>query len=332
MNAAREPHSRDTACSNERTVLAAETLVMNNMQPETLAFERLEAAGQAPCEVGESPVWREQDQALYWVDIPARTIARLAVGEARRTEWRLPEKVACITFDRHGTVLAGCETGLFAITLPAAHEASARKLAAPVFPLPGMRFNDGRCDRQGRFWAGTMVQDMAAANPSGSLYRYDADGTLSAPIVDGLIVQNGLAWSPQGTTIYLSDSHPARRLVWAFDYDVDTGEPRNRRVFADLNQFAGRPDGAAVDSDGCYWTCANDAGLLLRFTPAGRLDRSIALPLSKPSMCTFGGRELDTLFITSIRPASGASEHDGHVLTVRPGVCGAPESDYAGVL
>src|SRR5258708_24632152 len=136
MNAAREPHSRDTACSNERAVLAAETLVMNNMQPETLAFERLEAAGQAPCEVGESPVWREQDQALYWVDIPARTIARLAVGEARRTEWRLPEKVACITFDRHGTVLAGCETGLFAITLPAAHEASARKLAAPVFPLP----------------------------------------------------------------------------------------------------------------------------------------------------------------------------------------------------
>ena len=305
---------------------------MNNMQPETVTVERLEGAGQAPCEVGESPVWREQEQALYWVDIPARTIARLDIGTGKKTGWRLPEKVACITFDRHGTVLAGCETGLFAVSLPTAPEASVRKLAAPDFPLPGMRFNDGRCDRQGRFWAGTMVQDMAAVSPAGSLYRYDAEGTLSTSVVDGLIVQNGLAWSPQGTTMYLSDSHPARRLVWAFDYDTDTGEPRNRRVFADLNQFSGRPDGAAVDSDGCYWTCANDAGLLLRFTPDGRLDRSIALPVTKPSMCTFGGRELDTLFVTSIRPADGANEHDGHLLAVRPGVRGAPEFGYGGIL
>jgi len=305
---------------------------MKNMQPETLAVERLEVAGQAPCEVGESPVWRAEEQALYWVDIPARTIARLEAGKAKRTDWLLPEKVACITFDRHGIVLAGCETGLFAVTLSTAHEASVRKLAAPAFPLPGMRFNDGRCDRQGRFWAGTMVQDMAAANPAGSLYRYDADGTLSAPIVNGLLVQNGLAWSPQGTTMYLSDSHPSCRLVWAFDYDVDTGEPSNRRVFADLNEFAGRPDGAAMDTDGCYWTCANDAGLLLRFTPEGQLDRSIALPVTKPSMCTFGGRELDTLFVTSIRPANGANEHDGHLFAVRPGVRGTPECGYAGFL
>jgi sugar lactone lactonase YvrE len=305
---------------------------MNSKQPELLSVERIEAAGQAPCEVGESPVWREQEQALYWVDIPARTIARLDVDTGKKTGWRLPEKVACITFDRHGTVLAGCETGLFAVTLSTACQASVRKLAAPFFPLPGMRFNDGRCDRQGRFWAGTMVQDMALVSAAGSLYRYDADGTLSAPVVDALIVQNGLAWSPQGTTMYLSDSHPARRLVWAFDYDVDTGEPRNRRVFADLNEFSGRPDGAAVDADGCYWTCANDAGLLLRFTPLGRLDRSIALPVTKPSMCTFGGRELDTLFVTSIRPASGANEHDGHLFALRPGVRGAPECGYAGVL
>src|SRR3984957_1275747 len=169
---------------------------MKNPQLETPVVERVEAADQAPCEVGESPVWREQEQALYWVDIPARTIARLEVDQAKRTEWRLPEKVACITFDRHGTVLAGCETGLFAVTLSTALEASARKLAAPVFPLPGMRFNDGRCDRQGRFWAGTMVQDMAAVNPAGALYRFDERGLLSAPVVEALITQNGLAWSP----------------------------------------------------------------------------------------------------------------------------------------
>ncbi|OAJ52403.1 gluconolactonase [Paraburkholderia ginsengiterrae] len=304
--------------------------------------ERVEAAGQAPASVGESPVWRAAEQALYWVDIPARLIVRLRINSGRRTEWLLPEKVACIAFDRRGTVLAGCETGLFALTLPEAESAAAsgggpvkvvpRKLAAPTFAFDDMRFNDGRCDRQGRFWSGTIVQDMAAAVPGGALYRFDERGVLSAPVVDALITQNGLAWSPDGSTMYLSDSHPLRRLIWAFDYDIETGEPRNRRVFADLHDYAGRPDGAAVDADGCYWICANDAGLLLRFTPEGKLDRQIAVPATKPAMCAFGGRDLDTLFVTSIRPAANASEHDGHLFAVRPGVTGLPEPEFAGIL
>jgi sugar lactone lactonase YvrE len=195
-----------------------------------------------------------------------------------------------------------------------------------------MRFNDGRCDRQGRFWAGTMVQDMSQANPAGALFRFDANGELSAPVVDGLITQNGLAWSADGTTMYLSDSHPSRRLIWAFDFDVESGTPHNRRVFADLHDYVGRPDGAAVDADGCYWTCANDAGVLLRFTPQGKLDRQIAVPAVKPSMCAFGGREFDTLYVTSIRPASGATEDDGCVFAVRAGVSGLSEPEYAGAL
>ncbi|MFP3587269.1 SMP-30/gluconolactonase/LRE family protein [Paraburkholderia sp. SIMBA_055] len=310
--------------------------------PRVERVERVEAAGPVPAAVGESPVWRAAEQALYWVDIPAQKIVRLRLQSGERSEWLLPEKVACIAFDRRGNVLAGCETGLFAVTLsdasaPLATQAepvkvSGRKLAAPVFPFGDMRFNDGRCDRQGRFWAGTMVQDMAAANPAGALYRFDADGVLSAPVVDGLITQNGLGWSPDGSTMYLSDSHPLRRQIWAFDYDVETGEPRNRRVFADLNHYVGRPDGAAVDADGCYWICANDAGALLRFTPQGKLDRQINLPAIKPAMCAFGGRDLDTLFVTSIRPAAGASEHDGHLFAVRPGVSGLPEPEFAGDL
>ncbi|MFM0100531.1 SMP-30/gluconolactonase/LRE family protein [Paraburkholderia nemoris] len=300
--------------------------------------ERVEAAGQAPASVGESPVWRVAEQALYWVDIPAQKIVRLRLETAERTEWQLPEKVACIAFDHRGTVLAGCETALFAVTLTEdaprgeAMKVTGRKLAAPLFDFDDMRFNDGRCDRQGRFWSGTMVQDMAAANPAGALYRFDERGVLSAPVVDALITQNGLAWSPDGTTMYLSDSHPLRRQIWAFDYDIEAGVPRNRRVFADLHDYAGRPDGAAVDADGCYWICANDAGLLLRFTPQGKLDRQIAVPAVKPAMCAFGGRDLDTLFVTSIRPATGASEHDGHLFAVRPGVTGLPEPEYAGEL
>ncbi|MGF6932917.1 sugar lactone lactonase YvrE [Paraburkholderia sp. UCT70] len=302
--------------------------------------ERFEAAGPLPAATGESPVWRAAEQALYWVDIPAKKIVRGSFETGKRTEWLLPEQVACIAFDHAGTVLAGCETGLFALTLADASKAasgepltaSLRKLAAPEFPHGGMRFNDGRCDRQGRFWAGTMVMDMAAAIPGGALYCFDEKGVLSAPVVDSLITQNGLGWSPDGTTMYLSDSHPLRRLIWAFDYDVDTGEPRNRRVFADLHHYSGRPDGAAVDADGCYWICANDAGLLLRFTPQGKLDRQVPVPAIKPAMCAFGGRDLDTLFVTSIRPANGASEHDGHVFALRPGVSGLPEPEFAGQL
>jgi len=300
-------------------------------------IERIDT-GYAPATVGESPVWRRQEDALYWVDIPARRIVRQHIDLGVRTEWVLPEKVACFAFSRNGTLIAGLETGLFAVTLPepapgdGVSYAHVRKLASPEFPTPGMRFNDGRCDRQGRFWSGTMVQDMTAANPAGALFCLDTGGRLSAPVVDQLIVQNGLAWSPDGTTMYLSDSHPQRRLIWAFDYDIETGTPSRRRVFADLHDHVGRPDGAAVDADGCYWICANDAGAVLRFTPHGKLDRRIDLPAIKPAMCAFGGRNLDTLFITSICPTTGATENDGHVFAIRPGVRGLAEPEYAGAL
>ncbi|SAL41350.1 gluconolactonase [Caballeronia peredens] len=292
--------------------------------------ERLDAGGRAT--VGECPVWRAEEGALYWVDIPARRIVRLEVSSAQRTEWTFAEQVACFAFDVAGHVVAGMESGMFGVNLRAAGDARAIKLAAPKFPAPGMRFNDGRCDRQGHFWAGTMVQDMSLASPAGALYRFDESGRLSAPVVEGLITQNGLAWSPDGRTMYLSDSHPQRRLVWAFDFDPDTGTPGGQRLFADLHHYAGRPDGAAVDADGCYWTCANDAGRLLRFTPQGRLDREIALPASKPSMCAFGGDDLSTLFVTTIRPATNATDDDGYVFALNPGVQGLPEPHYAGML
>ncbi|MGV2290148.1 SMP-30/gluconolactonase/LRE family protein [Trinickia sp. YCB016] len=304
----------------------------------SLRAERVEAAGATPALVGESPVWHAQQQALYWVDIPRQKIIRMQPDAGTRTEWVLPERVACFAFGAAGGLIAGLETGLFSVTLPeggaadGSQAAEVRKLAAPEFALPNMRFNDGRCDREGRFWAGTMFQDTTAARPVGGLFRFDTSGRLSAPVVDALIVQNGLAWSPDGRTMYLSDSHTSKRVIWAFDYDGETGEPSRRRVFADLHDYVGRPDGAAIDVHGCYWICANDAGRVLRFTPQGKLDRQIELPAMKPAMCAFGGRDLDTLFITSIRPDQGATEHDGHVFAVRPGVSGCAETAYGGVL
>ena len=282
--------------------------------------------------VGESPVWRAAESALYWVDIPGKRICRLQVETGVLDTWNTIDMAACIAFRHDGTLVAGMEDGVYSLRLLAEGKVETTQLAAPVLPMTNMRFNDGRCDRQGRFWAGTMHMDMAAAHAVGSLYQYTASDGLSSAIATGLLTQNGLAWSPSGDLMYLSDSHPKSQLVWVFDYDIASGSPRNRRVFVDMNQYPGRPDGAAVDVDGCYWTCANDAGQLLRFTPTGKLDRSIALPVKKPSMCAFGGSHFDTLYVTSIRPGSEADLIDqpdaGAVFAVHPGIRGLPEPEF----
>ena len=291
---------------------------------------RIERVPGVACAVGESPVWHAGELAWYWVDIPARRIWRLDHATGATRHWTADEMVACIAPRADGGLIAGMETGIFAVALLDDGRVRAECLAAPTELAPGMRFNDGRTDRQGRFWSGTMWMDMAAALPVGCLYRYDAHG-VSAPLVSGLVTQNGLAWSPDGRTMYLSDSHPTRRRVWAFDYDVDAGVPHDRRLFVDMAAYTGRPDGAAMDSDGCYWAAGNDGSSLLRFTPAGTLDRELALPVAKPSMPCFGGPDLDTLLVTSIvQPGREDDALAGAVLLVRPGVRGVPEVPFGG--
>ena len=277
---------------------------------------------------GESPVWSTTEQALYWVDIPAKRLHRWSPADGKEQSWQASQMLACIAQTGNGNWIAAMENGLFAITPHADGSLDSRLLASVTHAQPGMRFNDGRCDRQGRFWAGTMLMDMAAGAPVGAMYRYNAGQTepLTAQL-QGFIVPNGLAFSPDGNTLYLSDSHPDVQKIWAFDYDTDSGTPHNRRLFVDMTQHPGRPDGAAVDADGCYWICGNDAGLIHRFTPEGKLDRSLAVPVKKPAMCAFGGADLDTLFVTSIRPAGDLTDQPlaGGVFALRPGVKGLPE-------
>jgi sugar lactone lactonase YvrE len=274
-------------------------------------FADVERIAGVHCATGESPLWHAGQAAWYWVDIPARRIWRRDHASGALLHWTAPEMVACIAADS---------------------ALDAARLAAPATAElgEGMRFNDGRCDRQGRFWSGTMFMDMGAARAVGGLYRYSAVGGLHGPVVRNLLTQNGLAWSPDGRTMYLSDSHPQRRLVWAYDYDIDAGLPHNERVFLDLTGQQGRPDGAAVDADGCYWSCANDGGVVQRFTPQGKLDREIALPMAKPSMCAFGGPDLDLLLVTSIDPAGAgnAGGDAGSAVIVRPGVKGIAETPF----
>lgn len=291
----------------------------------TLRMDRLDASLD---QVGESPLWSVAEQALYWVDIEGRQVRRFDWAARRVDSWACAERVACIALHARGGLLAAMESGVFHLRLGEAGTLQSDLVAAITHPRDGMRFNDGRCDRQGRFWASTMVRDMSLASPFGALFRLDGSG-LSAPVVSGLITGNGLAFSPRGEVMYLSDSHPSVRRIWAFDLDAD-GTPTNRREFVDMNRHPGRPDGAAVDADGGYWICANDAGLVHRFAPDGRLDRSLRVPVPKPAMCAFGGPQLRHLFITSIRlPAAAGDAPDGSVFVTEPGVTGLPEAAFA---
>jgi sugar lactone lactonase YvrE len=294
----------------------------------------MERVSDIQCKVGESPVWDAHSAAWYWVDIVGKRVWRLdgeGGGRGALRCWTTSEMVACIAPKESGGLIAGMETGLFSLDLGEGGQAGETRLARPASLGEGMRFNDGRTDRQGRFWSGTMFMDMSAARAIGELYRYSAEQGLSAPVVSELVTQNGLAWSPDGRTMYLSDSHPSSRLIWAFDYDTATGVPSNRRVFADLNQHVGRPDGAAVDAEGGYWTCANDAGCLLRFTPDGKFDRRVDVPFAKPSMCAFGGADMETLLVTSIPSGKPEdAEWGGAVVLLRTGIKGVVETRFKG--
>ncbi|MGA8786036.1 MAG: SMP-30/gluconolactonase/LRE family protein, partial [Polaromonas sp.] len=277
---------------------------------------------------GESPVWHAAEQALYWVDIPARKLSRWIPATGQTSSWLAPEMLACIAPTAAANAwVVGAESGIFRLTPQTGGQLGFERLAPVSHAMDGMRFNDGRCDRQGRFLAGTMLMNMASGARVGCVYSYQKGSGLTK-LLDGFITPNGMAFSPDGRTMYLSDSHPSVQSVWAFDYDTETGTPSNRRLFIDMNLLPGRPDGAAVDADGCYWICGNDAGLVHRFTPDGKLDRSLPVPVKKPAMCAFGGTGLDTLFVTSIRP-EGIDLSDqplaGGVFALRPGVRGLPE-------
>ena len=278
--------------------------------------------------VGESPVWSVSQQALYWVDIEGQHIHRLDWACSAHSTWNLPERVGCIALSSRNTVIAAMETGIFEVTLLAAPAVHLDCLATIHHPEPGMRFNDGRCDVYGRFWVSTMVRDMTLACAAGGIYCLDTHG-LHASALQGYITPNGMAFSPDATTAYLSDSHPSVQKIWCHSFDAPAGIWGAGREWVDMASLPGRPDGAAIDSDGGYWICGNDAGLVHCFSPAGVLLQSIAVPVSKPSMCAFGGPELCHLFVTSIQPAQPAygfsATLDGAVFVLQPGVQGLPE-------
>jgi L-arabinonolactonase len=275
--------------------------------------------------LGECPLWEDRTRTLWWVDILGPTLKQLdpATGTVRQN--LLPEAMGSFAFREQGGLLAAMKSGIF---LMDASYASVQPLAAPEAALPGNRFNDGRCDRAGRFWSGTMMEEMR--EPAGSLYRISPDGTCERKRT-GIIVPNSLAWSPDGRTMYFADS--PRRTIWAFDYDPASGEPSNERVF--VTTEVGFPDGSCIDADGCLWNAEYGGWRVARYTPAGKLDRTIALPVQSPTCCCFGGGGFDTLYITTASQRLTDVELEkqplaGSIFALRPGSTGLPESRFAG--
>lgn len=278
--------------------------------------------------VGESPVWDVVSQALYWVDIQGRHIHRYDWATHSQQTWDTPEQPGCIALRNDGGLVAAMETGIFAVELLAPPAVQLTCLATITHERTNMRFNDGRCDARGRFWVSTMCLDAALAAPVGAWYCLDERG-LSEAQHTGLITPNGLAFSTDGRTMYFSDSHPSVQKVWAFDYDLDRGRIGQGREFVDMMPLPGRPDGAAVDAEGYYWICANDAGQIHRFHPTGQRVASYGVPVPKPSMCAFGGPALDTLLVTSIQPAGAASGLHGAVFALDVGIRGREEPKFS---
>lgn len=245
-------------------------------------------------EVGEGAFWDQEERALYFNDIAPGLLYRLKDGVL--DHWAFGEPLGCMALDRAGLMVVALKSGVYRVDLATGAKTLLVSLEAD---RPGNRPNDGAVDRQGRFWIGTMKMGQPPER-TGAFYRLDADHRASR-YWDGTYTTNGMAFSPDGRTMYLSDSNPEVRTIWACDYNPETGEPGARRVFFDTRQVAGRPDGATVDADGCYWMAGVSGWQLLRITPAGVIDRIIDMPVEKPSRPWFGGPNMDVLYVTSLR-------------------------------
>lgn len=274
--------------------------------------------------LGESPIWDDARERLWWIDIHGRTLHKWsqATGHGARP---LPQQVGCIGLADGGGLVCGARTGFYRL------DPETTQMEVIVEPLSGKqheRFNDGRCDRRGRFWSGTVQEQRVPG--IASLYRLDARGTC-VHVQGDLTVVNGLAFSPDERTMYVADSHI--RTVYSMPYDAHTGEVGPRTVFACFDEGTGLPDGATVDAEGCLWIAAIHGGRVLRYTPSGRLDRVIEVPVSQPTSCEFGGTDMGTLFITSARmrlsdEALAREPLAGSLFALRPGVSGLAEPRY----
>lgn len=277
--------------------------------------------------LGEGPLWDPATRRLFAIDCMSRTLFRYAGPGAPEEAWTLPRTPGSFALRAGGGVLMAYRRGL-ALIEPGT--AMLEDVPTPEIDFAKEIFNDGKCDRRGRFWTGTMHREVK--DPVGALYRVDPDLRVHR-MDDGITLSNGIAWSPDDRTMYYCDTRPGR--VWAYDYDIATGTIENRRLFIDFMDRQGRPDGCTVDADGGLWIAEIEAGQVVRFDPAGREVSALPMPVSKPTSVMFGGADLRTLFVTSMQYGLSTEQlsrepQAGCVFAADVGVAGLPEPRFAG--
>ena len=267
--------------------------------------------------LGEGPCWDATAGALYWTDIPANRVHRLADGHHRH--WEIGRPAGAVLPRASGGLVLAARDGFLALD-PAS---GALTMLAAVEPdIPGNRMNDGACDRAGRFFAGTMADDEAPA--AGALYRLDPDHRVTR-VLAGVSISNGIDWSPDERLMYYVDS-PTHR-VDVFDYDPGTAAFGNRRTFVHAGGGDVVPDGLTVDSEGGVWVAMWGGSQVRRYTPAGTLTLSMDLPAANVTSCAFGGPSLRTLYVTT---AAGPGSSGGGLFACQSAVAGLPANPFRG--
>jgi L-arabinonolactonase len=277
-------------------------------------------------ELGEGPLWNVEEQTLYWVNITRGRFHKLHTASGQHERFEIGTSLGVLGFRAKGGLVMATQTGL------ALWDPQTQKLhyvAEPEINIPNSRFNDGAVDRQGRFWAGTMIN----GKEDGTLYRLDADLSLHK-METGVSCTNGIGWSLDNKTMYYTDS--TIRTIYAYDFNPATGDIANRRVLIQTQEGDGVPDGLCIDSEGFIWSARWDGWKVSRFDPEGKLEREIKVPAAYVTSCAFGGPDLNELFITtamteeSKETVKRTQPWAGDVFRARPGVTGLPAPKFAG--
>jgi L-arabinonolactonase len=276
------------------------------------------------CLLGESPIWSPAEQALYWVDIQNAMIYRLHPESGERRNWPLETEIGSIGLGPDGKLICGLRMGLAWFDF---ETGEIEVIADPEGDKQWntIRLNDGKVDRAGRYWCGSM--EDPGQGPKGTLYRFDADGNSKAMLTD-IQVPNAICWSPDNSVMYFADTREDR--IRAYDFDLAAGEISNERIFVDLADVEGHPDGATVDAEGYLWSAQIYGGRVARYAPDGTLDRVVEIPTPLVTCCAFGGTNMDTLYVTTAsfrmdREALAADPLAGKTFAIDVGVKGLAE-------
>lgn len=279
--------------------------------------------------LGEGPIWSVDKKILYWIDILKRELHVFDPSNKTNKTYSLQQAITSVALRQKGSLLVTLKKQI-------AYFDPETKTMTPICDAeeskPNNRFNDAKCDRRGRFWAGTM-NEKNMKEMTGALYRFDPDGKLTCH-QENLSLSNGMGWSPDNRLFYLVESF--KYAIFVYDFDIEKGTLSSKRQFASIDETSGGcPDGLTVDSQGYVWNAQPGLGRIVRYHPSGKIDEVIEMPVLRPSSCIFGGEHLDTLFIPTARELMTEEQLkkyplSGSLFAIKTGIKGIPESPFSG--